>query len=325
MNNQLIERLIRVMREYLQKNETLASVLIDVLSLNKEAAYRRLRGDIMFTFEEAAKLSRRLGFSLDKIVGESMVLDTNKWAFTDISTFHASSRYVEEYGRKLCTFSDMFRDFLKYPQATIRSALGNLPYYFILLYPTLTLFRHYKRAYLAFGLNPEFKFSDFTISPEIQEKEQDVLEKCLSIPRNHLILERNIFHSIAEDINYFYYRQLISKEELSQLKKELFEGLSNLENIAATGRFGSVMEVSMYLLDVKLDASYTHLESPDSECSLQYSYFIDILSFNNPKVCQMQKNWIESLKRYSTMISQTGEIQRVEFFRKQKEIIKSIG
>ncbi len=325
MNNQLIERLIRVMREYLQGNETMASVLIDVLSLNKEAAYRRLRGDIMFTFEETAKLSRRLGFSLDKIVGESMILDTNKWAFTDISTFHTSSRYLEEYTRRLCAISDMFCDLLKSSQATIRSAVGHLPYYFILLYPTLTLFRHYKRAYLAFGLNPEFRFSDFTMSPDIQEKEQDILKKCLSIPRNHLILERNTFHSIVEDINYFYYRQLISKEESSQLKKELLESLSNLENIAATGTFGSGMEVSMYLLDVRLDASYTHLESPGFECSLQYSYFVDTLSFNNPKVCLMQKNWIESLKRYSTMISQTGEIQRVEFFRKQKEIIKSIG
>ncbi len=321
----LIERLIRVMREHLQRNETLASVLIDVLSLNKEAAYRRLRGDIMFSFEEAAKLSRRVGFSLDKIVEESMILDTNKWAFTDISTFHTSSRYVEEYAKKLYAFSDMFRDLLKHPQVTIRSALGHLPYYFILLYPTLTLFRHYKRAYLAFGLNPEFRFSDFTMPSDIQEKEQDVLKKCLSIPRNHLILERNIFYSIVEDINYFYYRQLISKEELLQLKKELIEGLSNLENIAATGTFGSSMEVSIYLLDVRLDASYTHFESPDSEYSLQYSYFVDVFRFNNPKVCQMQKNWIESLKRYSTMISKAGEIQRVEFFRKQKEIINLIG
>ncbi len=324
MNN-LIERLIRVMREHLQRNETLASVLIDVISLNKEAAYRRLRGDIMFSFEEAAKLSRRLGFSLDKIVEESMILDTNKWAFTDISTFHASSRYMEEYVRRLCAFSEMLSNLLKYPQVTIRSALGHLPYYFILLYPKLALFRHYKRAYLSFGLNPEFRFSDFTMSPDIHEKEQDILNKCLSIPRNHLILERNIFHSIVEDINYFYYRKLISKEELSQLKKELSEGLSDLENIAATGTFGSCMEVSMYLLDVRLDASYTHFESPDFEYSLQYSYFVDVFSFNNPKVCQMQKNWIESLKRYSTMISKAGEIQRVEFFRKQKEIINLIG
>ncbi len=325
MNNPLVERLIRVMREYLQRNETLASILIDVLSLNKEAAYRRLRGDIMFTFEEAAKLSRKLGFSLDKVVGESLILDTNKWAFIDISSFHTSSRYVEEYGRKLCMISDMFRELSKYPHATIRSAVGHLPDYFILPYPTLTLFRHFKRAYLAFGLNPEFRFSDFTMPSDIQEKEQDVLKTCLSIPRNHLILDRNIFHSMVEDINYFYYRQLISKEELLQLKKELFEGLFNLENTAATGTFGSGMEASIYLLDVRLDTSYAHLESPDFECSLQYSYFVDILSFNNPKVCQMQKNWIESLKRYSTMISQTGEIQRVEFFRKQKEIIKSMA
>ncbi len=325
MNNQLIERLIRVMRTHLQKNETLAAVLIDVLSLNKEAAYRRLRGDIMFTFEEVAKLSRRLGFSLDKIVGESLILDTNKWAFTDISTFHSSSRYVEEYARRLCVLSDAFHDLLKYPQSTIRSAVGHLPYYFILPYSTLTLFRNYKRAYLAFGLNPEFRFSDFTTSQDIKEKEQNMLEKCLSIPRNLLILERNIYHSMVEDINYFYYRQLITKAELLQLQTELFESLYNLENIAATGTFSSGMEISIYLLDVRLDASYTHLESPDFECSLQYSYFVDILSFNNPKVCQMQKNWIESLKRYSTMISQTGEIQRIEFFRKQKEIIKSIG
>ena len=42
------------------------------------------------------------------------------------------------------------------------------------------------------------------------------------------------------------------------------------------------------------------------------------------EVCRDLKEWIQSLKRYSTLISQSGEIQRMIFFTKQREIVDTL-
>ncbi|PXV65005.1 hypothetical protein CLV62_1083 [Dysgonomonas alginatilytica] len=49
--------------------EQIAPFLGNLLFLGKEAIYRRLRGDVVFTFEEFAVISTRLGFSVDSIAG----------------------------------------------------------------------------------------------------------------------------------------------------------------------------------------------------------------------------------------------------------------
>ena len=57
------------MLEKLPLKENLANLLIDTLYIGKEAIYRRLRGEVPFTLEEAALISRKLGVSLDNVIG----------------------------------------------------------------------------------------------------------------------------------------------------------------------------------------------------------------------------------------------------------------
>ena len=36
------------------------------------------------------------------------------------------------------------------------------------------------------------------------------------------------------------------------------------------------------------------------------------------------KEWIQSLKKFSTLMSESGEMQRILFFKKQREIINAL-
>ena len=65
MQNELNTSLIEAVKEKLPLKENLANLLIDTLYIGKEAIYRRLRGEVPFTLEEAALISRKLGVSLD--------------------------------------------------------------------------------------------------------------------------------------------------------------------------------------------------------------------------------------------------------------------
>ena len=63
MQNELNTSLIEAVKEKLPLKENLANLLIDTLYIGKEAIYRRLRGEVPFTLEEAALISRKLGVS----------------------------------------------------------------------------------------------------------------------------------------------------------------------------------------------------------------------------------------------------------------------
>lgn len=323
MENQLIEGLIGAMRESVPKDQNLASALSEALSLSKEAAYRRLRGDIMFSFGEVAKLSRRFGFSLDKIVGSSLVMDNNKWALADIDSFSAGAEHPEQYAHRLQLLSEILRKTGR-SGGTLSIAANDLPYHLLWPHKGLALFRHYKKAYLARGLDPEFRFSDFAAASGTLHAQKELFELYYAIRHHQLILGRDVFDSPARDILYFYRRQLISESELAQLKQELLHLLADMEKISATGKFESGAEISIYLLDVDLDTAYVHLEADDQEYLLQCYYFVDYLSFQNPRLCRTHKEWIESLKRYATHITKTGEMQRVAFFREQRELIQAM-
>ena len=43
--------------------------MAEILNIGREAAYRRMRGEVPFTFGEAALVAARLSFSLDRIMG----------------------------------------------------------------------------------------------------------------------------------------------------------------------------------------------------------------------------------------------------------------
>lgn len=46
-------------------------IIMDVLSIGKEAAYRRLRGEVSFSLKEAALLANELDFSLSEVANTS--------------------------------------------------------------------------------------------------------------------------------------------------------------------------------------------------------------------------------------------------------------
>lgn len=66
-----IEKLVEMLRERLPAGENLAGMITEILCIGREAVYRRLRGEVPFSFTEMAAVSRHLGLSLDQIAGNA--------------------------------------------------------------------------------------------------------------------------------------------------------------------------------------------------------------------------------------------------------------
>ena len=64
--------LIKAVKKQVPVDTNLAIMLMDFLCLGKEATYRRLRGEVPFTFAEAATISQKFGISLDELINTSI-------------------------------------------------------------------------------------------------------------------------------------------------------------------------------------------------------------------------------------------------------------
>ena len=93
--NELNTGLIEAAKEKVPAGANLANTLMDILYIGKEAIYRRLRGEVPFTLAEAAVISRKLGISLDKMIGVSFsnnaVFDLNVYTIVTHSRLTMTS------------------------------------------------------------------------------------------------------------------------------------------------------------------------------------------------------------------------------------------
>lgn len=53
-------------------------------------------------------------------------------------------------------------------------------------------------------------------------------------------------------------------------------------------------------------------------------YSINSITTQDSEMFNSLKDWIQSLKKFSTMISESGEMQRIQFFNRQREIINTL-
>ncbi|PQL94365.1 hypothetical protein C4S76_05705 [Apibacter adventoris] len=321
MKNQLNEAMISSIRSHISEGDVLVNVLMDILCIGKEAAYRRIRGDVLFTFDEVAKISHELGISLDTIV------DTNnksKSFLFNLNLYPTTEYILDVYCKMMNDHLKVFYKMKKDSDSLAKISFNTLPYYFYNSFQNISKFRLFRWMYQTMGINAPNNLSSFSLTSEILDLQKKYVIESSLVTESHIILDKNSFLSLITDINYFYKLNLISDSDLKKLKEELLELLAGWELMAMTGKTESGKNILIYISNVNFESCYSYYKSKSLEISHIRVYSINGLSSTNPYVCKIHNEWIESLKRYSTLITQSGEIQRIEFFRKQRGFINKL-
>lgn len=63
----LYESFLTELRKKIPQGAKLTNTLVDMLYIEREAVYRRLRGEVPFTFVEVMTVAKELGISLDNL------------------------------------------------------------------------------------------------------------------------------------------------------------------------------------------------------------------------------------------------------------------
>ena len=315
ITNELNTGLVNAVKEKLPSKDNLANALMDILYIGKEAIYRRLRGELPFTLTEAAVISRKLGISLDKMIGVS---------FRDNAVFDmnivSSEKPFEAYYSILEKQVDLFRSVKEDETSEIGTSSNIIPQTLSLKYNMLSKFRLFKWMYQNENIKCKH-FEEMEIPQKMVEKQKEYSDLVSHIHSVDYIWDNMIFSHLVNDIQYFCSIHLITDEDKDMLKEELFLLIDEMEELSARGKSKAGNDVKIYISNINFEATYSYLDTSSTQLSLIRIYSINSITTQDQEMFRGLKEWIQSLKKFSTLISESGEMQRIQFFKQQREIV----
>ena len=236
------------------------------------------------------------------------------------------------YSEPLKTYSSIIRHYTEVletiagdPESDLCTASNMIPQAFYLRYEYLSRFRLFKWMYQHEKVNCVKNFSELQLTEELADAQKKFVNISQEIETTNYIWDQLIFKHLVNDIKYFQDIHLVTEEEVAKLKEELFHLLDELEEIATIGKYPiSGKNVNIYISNIDFEATYSYVSMKNFEFGMIRIFSINSISSKDKEFCQSQREWIKSLKRFSTNISVSGEIQRIQFFNAQREHIKML-
>lgn len=293
--------LIQAIKEALPQDRSIAPYLANLLSLGKEAVYRRIRSEVTFSFDEVVLIANDLDISLDILLGK---ISTQKAVF-DLNVLDHKN-VITDYAEIMGYYTKIFQMMSRSTNSMLQSALNVIPYSFFLNYELISKFQLYKWLYQVLPVEDNRPMSEFELPSYMKDTFRNMITQNHSVKKTTFILDRNVFISFAEDITYFAQLKLINDQEKQQLKNELLELIASIEMASIVGKYNTGNEVLFYLSNINFEASYTVLESDNFQMVHLRVFSINIIASQNLRICEIQKKWVESLKGHSTLITGSG-------------------
>jgi hypothetical protein len=320
MNTKLNEALVKKILECIPKNIKPIEYLMDLLDISRESVYRRMRGEIAFTFEEIAKLSLDLNFMVDRVIGAN----SEKYICFDLRE-DTSIDEGKSFQSMLENYYSTIDNISSAGKGEMIASINRMPLLLLIEFEHLFKFFYYKWIHQSFKIPVNQPFSDIVISSDIMKLREKFISKSKICDNKTFICNRNIFLTLVREIQYYHCRNLISNEDVMRLKKELLELLNNMKSVIQRGmdETGCFYNLYFSLLDIEINTTYA---SFDGNVSSQYwIYSVNSITIKNYEICTLHKKWLESLKKSSVLITQSNEKLQLEFINKQHEYIETVA
>lgn len=316
----LFDNFVGMVKETIPKNTKLSAVLSDILQIEKEAVYRRLRMEVPFTFSEIATVAQSLGLSVDNIVGaiptKSRPLKMTLIDYVDPAEIDYIM--VENY-------VNLMRQVKNMPNSEAAYSCSSLPTSLYLKYDSINRFYFFKWMYLYSEAGCVRPYSEIQITDRMKKMQQQLYTDLRGFQTTHYIWDKFVFYYIIEDIKHFASIYLMTPEEVKALKADLSNLLAEMESMAAKGYHEDTgTKINFYVSNINFETDYTYYESANYRLSMLKAFSLNAVATQDDETFEKVKDWVQSLKRVSTLISESGEKQRVMFFGKQREILEMI-
>ena len=310
-NDEKIDFNSKVIRKIVEQSpgkKSPVQYIMKVLSSSKETAYRRIRNNIPFTLEETVTISEDLGLSIDRLIG---LRSEESLQFVNDSNCEPENVYSSFLSKDINTMENL----LSAKNMKIVAAFNRLPFW-LLPYKSLFKFNYCHYLYSVGKIPLMTPYPDIFVPKRIIELHEKA-SFCFSMLDNvTCIIDNRIFIDIIKKIQYYSRLKFIPKEDLEIMQKELFELLENYESLLRNGKNNYGSNYVFHYSTFSIDSNIVFLEYDDN-CLLQLWIYpespIEILKSHI--IRDVQKRWIDSKIRNSSLITKTNDTQHIEMLR----------
>ena len=303
--------------KYPQKSE-LTEALMDLLSIEREAAYRRLRKDVMFAAEEVFKIASAWNISLDEIVGGNA-----KQVFfqTNLLNQLSSSKAEAERMERIVAWVDSMKDI---PDLEFFNVCNRIPHSLSAGFPHLEKLQLLRWSYR--NVNEKaLSFSEIVLYPAVAKLSADYYQRIKNVAQTTYIWDYMLLNQMIGDVRYFHSIYLITDEEKAFIKNQLYAFVDYMEKVAIKGCWPETgKQVNLYISHINIDTNYSYFYSKDIKLCLIHAFVKSEIYTGNPIMVEEFRNWLQSKKRSSILISETDEKSRIDFFKKQYQLIDEL-
>ena len=312
--------LLEALEKKIPDKAELVEKLMGILFMERGAIYRRLRGEVPFSFYEVVIIAEKLYIPFSNLIySNSTQTDRFELNITDYNNLNeADYKQWEDY---LSLLNRAKND----PHSEMAQSSNVVPLSIHGRFYFLSKFFLFKYQYLFSGKENRISFSDVVFPEELYQMYQLYYYVSKNFANTTYIWDYLIFQYLVTDIKFFSGTNLISTDDIQLIKKDLFALLDYIEQIALNGCFKEIGNpISFYISDVNLDADYLCFQFNDLYFSHVRTFILNTVISTHPSSFKKIQNWIHSLKKSSTLITQSGSIYRADFFEKQRMIVSEL-
>ena len=318
-SEELNKGFIGAIREKLSDGEghaSMANDLMDMLFIGKEAVYRRLRNEVPFSFAEAVFIAKKLGISIDKIAGN---LVSQNISFKYTPTRFSNPQDADYYMLK--EYLDVLKTARDSDESEFMYASNLFPQFPGFIYSHLVRFHSFRWSYMHDSVEDVKPYHEVCVPDKLIEIRKEIIKETWNIKETCYMWDAGLFLSMVNDIQFFSSISYLRKEDISLIKEELLMLINDMEAIATKGEFETGNKVDVYISNTNFDASYSYLKTSKFKVSMIGVFGLNFLNALDEASFKKMHLWMQSLKKFSILISESGEIHRAQFFKKQREII----
>lgn len=292
--------------------------IMDTLSIGKEAAYRRLRGEVPFTLKDAALLSKQLDISLHEVVNR----DSSRIYYYGMYLLDFEMPGPEDYRVLEVYLDNIRREYIDlFSQLAITANM--FPPQLYLRYKGITRFAVFKWLYHS-GERQAKAYHQVKIAERMQQVFRDSWEVHQCIRTTYYLFDRLLCRSLVQDLRYFSSVGLLRDEDREAIRLEAHKLLDYMEQVAIRGRYENGNEVHMYVSDIHFNKSFYNLKAGRIHLSAIETCVLNNLGSTEKTCYDKVDQWIQSRRRLSTLISQSCEPQRIAFFNEQRQQLNEL-
>jgi transcriptional regulator with XRE-family HTH domain len=288
----------------LPPNLSFVDELAEILSISRDSAYRRIRGETVLSLDEAKKLCGRFGVSIDSLFTPT----ANVIPFMDRSPSAAYT--LEQWLTSILKNVEMLTE--------ITYAAKDIPVFHYLRHPEVAAFKMFfwQKTIIE---NPEYRTKTFepgAISKDMIQLGNRIWTRYAAIPSVEIWAVEAINNTLKQIEFYQECSFFADAKQASQLCDNLIELIRTVQADAADAKKAGGATFNLYQNEILMSDNTISTKSGDKRLAYINYNTISLLITQHDLFCEKTEQYLYSLIKHSTLISGTAEKERIKFFTK---------